>query len=155
MPRESARRRGIQLIEMIIVLPMVGLVLTTVALSVAAIEATLTRVQEHSLQQSSGERFVQQLREDTHRALQSPTADAETLHLERLEGTVRYSASPEGVRRSLATAEGERRTTFAISASATPWSVDSERRVVRFTPEEGQPVAAAWSEAIVAQGDSP
>lgn len=146
MRRKGTCRRGVQLIEIVLVLPMVGLVLTAVALSVAATQHSLQKMQQQALELATLDRFTQQFREDVHRAIQRPVATAQTLEIERLEGTVRYAATDDGLRRTVQTAQGGMQGTFAVAAGSEPWTIAPEQRLVRFAASDGKQIAAAWPE---------
>lgn len=147
MRRRVYRRRGIQLVEVMLILPVLGMVLTALGLSVAATQRILERVQHQSLELATTDRFAQQLREDVHRAIRLPLADGQTLRIDRLEGSVRYQCADKRVVRTMETPLGSALATFEIDASETPWMVAPEDGFVRFAWDDesgGREVAAAW-----------
>ncbi|WP_164101445.1 type II secretion system protein [Candidatus Laterigemmans baculatus] len=137
-------RRGIQLIEVVMVLPIVGLVLSSVALSVAGTQRALESIQRQAVETATVDRFAQQLREDVHRATSLPAVADGTLELERFEGTVRYERTEEQLVRRVDLADGRSRATFAIATGDSPWTVAAEGGLVRFTDAGGREVVAAW-----------
>lgn len=144
MPPRSNRRRGVQLIEIMVVLPIVGIVLTAVALSVAGTQRALEKVQQQAVELATVDRFAQQLREDVHRAIRLPVISEQSLEIERLEGTVHYERSEAQLVRQSELPAGRSRATFEIVTADSPWTVAAEEGLVRFAGRDGKEIVAAW-----------
>lgn len=148
MTSRRVRRRGMQLIEVMMVLPILGLVLTAVALSVSGTQRSLETVQQQALDLATVDRLAQQLREDVHRAIRLPVASGPGLEIERLEGTIHYRRSGDQLVRRMQTPAGRAQATFEIVVGDALWTVARGDGVVRLAWDDGngrKEILAAWA----------
>lgn len=127
-----SRRRGYSLAECLIVITLIGTTMGTVALTLHLLYRADRRVHATVAHERSLDRFVAQLRSDTHQAvsatIKQPPSDNEPateLQLDLPGGqTIQYSVQARNIERVVHRADTvQHRETYPLPASSTGWQL--------------------------------
>ncbi|MBL7038101.1 MAG: prepilin-type N-terminal cleavage/methylation domain-containing protein [Pirellulaceae bacterium] len=130
-----SRRRGYTLAECLVVITLIGTVMGTVALTLHALSRADRRLRDELAHDRSVDRFVAQLRSDTHQAVSAtidePSSETDPKTELKLtlsgEQTIGYTIHPHNIERVVRRAEAiQHRETYPLIASATGWQFHND-----------------------------
>ena len=131
----NSRRRGHTLTECLVVITLIGTVMGTVALTLHALSRADRRLRDELDHDRSVDRFVAQLRSDTHQSVSAtidePSSETDPTAELKLafsgEQTIGYTIHAQNIERVVRRAETvQHRETYPLLASATGWQVRND-----------------------------